>query len=394
VVSGTYYVGLIADDGDQVLELDETNNTGVDPTAGPPADLDVTVASVNSYEDRTTTSDDYIYCAWEVKNIGNGPAGAHRVGFYLSTDTTITTSDMLIDSYSSVGLAVGATEGSSSRYMGFHVPTDTYYLGIIADDQDEVRESDETNNTDCDTSTSMSFTSPPYPDLEFVSIWLDSYTNGSVQFDWQIKNSGTETCYSYYVGYYLSTNTLITTADTSIGYNYFSSLAPGAYEGQTDRTITFDVAAGTYYLGVFADYADSKTELDETNNTGYHGNSFYIAGQPDLGDAWVWWNSYEYNWVNLDWDCWNQGGTAAGGHRVGLYLSTNTLISTTDTLIAHYWSPGLAANAQEAEYNRMVTFSVPYGTYYLGVYADDTMMVPESNENNNTDNDISMGLYP
>jgi len=74
-----------------------------------------------------------------------------RAGFYLSTDPTITTSDILIGTYTINYLEVN--DGYLCSVYGIDLTTvsgltpGTYYIGIYADDLDDVYEDNETNNS-------------------------------------------------------------------------------------------------------------------------------------------------------------------------------------------------------------------------------------------------------
>ena len=89
-----------------------------------------------------------------VHNKGNFTAQPFRVGFYLSNDTAINFSDLLIGTCSYAG---GLSAGQSLACAGAVGISDgiapgTYYLGAIADDLLAISESDESNNTKLATS--------------------------------------------------------------------------------------------------------------------------------------------------------------------------------------------------------------------------------------------------
>lgn len=82
-----------------------------------------------------------------VRNQGYLSAGNFRVGFYFSTDSLITTSDVYSGYCSFSGLSAGY---STSCSVNIGVPSSlspgTYYLGAIVDDWNQVAESNEGNN--------------------------------------------------------------------------------------------------------------------------------------------------------------------------------------------------------------------------------------------------------
>jgi hypothetical protein len=84
-----------------------------------------------------------------LSNRGSVGAGAFRVGFYFSTDTLITTSDVLAGWFCDFpsGLAAGSSSGCSGAVDVPEILTPgVYYLGAIADDTFAVVEGDESNN--------------------------------------------------------------------------------------------------------------------------------------------------------------------------------------------------------------------------------------------------------
>jgi Ca2+-binding RTX toxin-like protein len=85
--------------------------------------------------------------SYTLNNTGSAAAAPSTTGLYLSTDTTITSSDALLGTFSSPALGAGGTDSES---IGFSLPTNlkvgTYYLGVLADSTGQVSESSETDN--------------------------------------------------------------------------------------------------------------------------------------------------------------------------------------------------------------------------------------------------------
>ncbi|MBN1560460.1 hypothetical protein JW998_09430 [candidate division KSB1 bacterium] len=88
----------------------------------------------------------------------------------------------------------------------------------------------------------------------------------------------------------------------------------------------------------------------------------------------------------------NQGDAFTTGYYCGLYLSTDSSITTDDILISYKHFDGLGASAQAAWTSIQVdlsylSFSIAPGTYYVGAYVDYLNDIPESDESNNEDED-------
>ncbi|HBO97167.1 MAG TPA: peptidase, partial [Candidatus Omnitrophica bacterium] len=149
----------------------------------------------------------------------------------------------------------------------------------MADSGNTVSETKEVNNGRCTTSTIKIV----LPDLVMTAVYgpTSAAPGTSVSLDSTVRNQGVGGVGSFPVGFYLSTDTAITTADTWIGARSISSLAAGASSSATTSvTIPTTIAAGTYYIGVIADYNNTRAESNETNNA-MKGNTIKIV-LPDL----------------------------------------------------------------------------------------------------------------
>ncbi len=84
---------------------------------------------------------------YTVKNQGSANAGQFAIGFYLSTDATIATGDILLKTVTLTSLNAN-TQSSSSVTVTIPAGTvGTYYIGATADVNGNIAESDETNNS-------------------------------------------------------------------------------------------------------------------------------------------------------------------------------------------------------------------------------------------------------
>lgn len=145
VAPGTWHVLVVADHKGAVAETSETNNVWSQKitVAGPP-DLTVRNARI---DDSTVRAGDKVRADWTVANIGSGSAAASDSFIFLSKDKNLTSADRLLDQESLGTLGAGA---SAAEYETFNIPTNTakgrYYLGIQADGDTDVIESNEGNN--------------------------------------------------------------------------------------------------------------------------------------------------------------------------------------------------------------------------------------------------------
>jgi len=84
-----------------------------------------------------------------VENQGTVGTGStpFRVGLYLSKDSTITTSDIFLNSRSVGPLAPGAVSQANTRVrIPRGLAPGTYFIGAIADDTNKISETNELNN--------------------------------------------------------------------------------------------------------------------------------------------------------------------------------------------------------------------------------------------------------
>ena len=86
-----------------------------------------------------------------IKNEGDASSGSFRWGLYLSTDTTITTNDIQLDTWSQSSISAGSSRSSTkSVTIPSSITGAYYYVGMIVDINGQVSESDESNNDDYD----------------------------------------------------------------------------------------------------------------------------------------------------------------------------------------------------------------------------------------------------
>ncbi|QPF93852.1 NF038122 family metalloprotease [Bradyrhizobium commune] len=410
---GTYYIGGIADYNNQIGERDETNNTynvvQITITAGHP-DLSEYVAV-----DKTTVvaGSSLTIDAYDM-NLGDGvDATSTTAGIYLSTDATITTSDTLLTTLTtSATLAAVSLSGyydhqATTVTLPGNLAPGTYYIGGIADYNNHLTESNETNNTY--NVVQVTVTAPAQPDLtEYVAVNHTSVAAGdSVTIDAYNMNLGSGVASSpNTAGIYLSTDATITTSDTLLTtLTTSSTLAtvsqPGYYDHQTVTVaLPGNLAPGTYYIGGIADYNNHVTESNETNNT-YNVVQVTVAApaRPDLSEYVAVDRTTVAAGSSLTVDAYNMNlgnAVASSPNTAGIYLSTDATITTSDTLLTTLTTSSTLATVSQPGYydHQTVTVTLPGnlapGTYYIGGLADYNNQLAESNETNNAYNVVQV----
>ncbi len=140
---GTYFVLVKADANDAVVESAETNNVSYGTTRVGP---DLTVSALTSPS--TAVAGATISATDTVRNAGGGQAAASTTRFYLSANITFDAADVLIGSRPVSAVAPGATDAAAAPLT---IPAQTaaalYYIIAVADADDVVEETAETNNT-------------------------------------------------------------------------------------------------------------------------------------------------------------------------------------------------------------------------------------------------------
>ncbi len=263
---------------------------------------DLSISSVDIPD--SSQPGELVQVGFVIQNSGSTASGSYKVSFYLSEDTTVDLSDISLagSTYDSIG------SGSSLYRMRFvPIPKDTppgsYFLVVMADPQNGIAESDETNNagnaqitlgesvpatispapspapTQTPVPTLPEETPLPeeitvipvqtLPDLVVPSLDInDSVTAGElVQVGFSVTNPGSKSSGSYDTAFYLSSDPTIDLSGSILGRYPYESLGSGSsmYYLRFIR-IPDDTSPGRYFFGVMADPQNTIDEGDETNN--------------------------------------------------------------------------------------------------------------------------------
>nr|WP_245119648.1 CARDB domain-containing protein [Hymenobacter volaticus] len=266
ITAGTYYVLFAADHLNAVTETNEANNVRsvVLTVMSPTVDLLVQQPYLNNSSavpGSSVVTNSYVY------NQGNSSAASSSVGYYLSADNTLSSNDIL------VGSTFGSTlTGNSSNYRSgsITIPASTaigtYYVFFVVDYQNLVIETNENNNA---TSTTLNIVAPgvdlvlTQPSLSPTSAGAGIPFNAFVT----INNQGNSATQSSNVGYYLSTDNVLSASDVLLGAANGNYLAANDYSSRTANLfIPTGTTPGNYYILFVADHTALVSETNENNN--------------------------------------------------------------------------------------------------------------------------------
>ncbi len=259
----------------------------------------------------------------------------------------------------------------------------TYYVGAIANSNGQVTESNTSNNTD--DVVSITVTAPPEPDLTAYVALSNTQVGagGSLAVSLYDINLGNGAAGASTTALYLSTSPTINSSDTLLTTTSVGSLAPLGASGYYDLqnlsvTLPGNLTPGTYYVGAIANSNGQVTESNTSNNTDdVVSITITQPPQPDL-EAYITLNSSAVvTGANLTVSLYDldMGAAAAGASNTAIYLSANSTITSTDTLLTTTNVGALTAYPASGYYDHQ-TLSVALpdnltpGTYYIGAIAD------------------------
>jgi len=232
--------------------------------------------------------------------------------------------------------------------------------------------------------------------MESIDVGSNSATHGdSVTITTSIQNNGDEDAPPFLVGIYLSQDAVITTQDIPLVVrSVHTGLAAGFSSVQSAPVLVGStIPPGTYFMGAIADKDGTINELDESDNLAEIVGQFTVqATLPPAPDLVALTSTGPTGSVStgspftVSPKMLNSGEVNAGAFRVGIYLSADDTIDSTDVLLGSVNMAGLLIGAStETSTSVQIPAGTAPGTYRLGVWVDDLSSVQESGrEANNT----------
>jgi subtilase family serine protease len=244
------------------------------------------VIQTPSLSSNTVTANGNLSLSSVIYNNGSTAALSSNVGYYLSSDTLYSSSDQYLGTSS--GGSLNANSGSTKQATVTipNIALGNYYLLFYADHTNAVNETNENNNVKAISLSVIGNTIEPLPLLPDLFIQSATINTGSViagnkiNMTSVIYNGGALAASSSKTGYYLSTDTLLNSADTYLGFADGFTLNAGSSATKTMfLKIPMKQSTGNYYILSFADHVNWVSENNEQNNVRY--SNIFVQGRKD-----------------------------------------------------------------------------------------------------------------
>ena len=349
-----------------------------------------------------------------VKNQGGQAAGETGVGFYLSTDSTITPSDI----FTTYGCGIATIAAGESLSCGglieipASVPAGSYYLGAYADDFNTIAENNETNNGLAATNKITITGGVPIYALTVLKAGTGTGTvsgGGSYAAAATVNLTATANTGSTFAGwspspcatsFAMPTNNLTCTATfTAIPPNTYTVTVTkagtgagvvsggGSYAAAVTVNLTATANTGSTFVGWSPSPCAASFAMPTSNLTCTATFTLTQTTQPDLIVTAVTspTTGVAGGQIEVSRTVKNQGGQTAGQFWTPFYLSTDSTITPSDINTDYGCQSSSLAVAESKSCGGLIEIpaSIPAGVYYLGAYVDSDNTVAESNETNN-----------
>ena len=236
--AGSHTIKAVVDYSDAVTESNETNNEKTVTLSTLPPDF---IIETITWSPENALMGDTVTFTVTIKNQGSGKSDYSHVAYYI--DDTYLASDYVSP------IDPGA---SANETFTWTARAGSHDIKAVADYNDDVTESNETNNEKVVTFSTIA------PDLLIESITGSPAippTGETVTFTVTIKNQGTSKAGSSRVHFYID--------GSSRGYQSVPEIDAGA---TATKTFTWTAQAGSHAIKAIADSDNEVTESDETNN--------------------------------------------------------------------------------------------------------------------------------
>ena len=376
--TGTYFILARADWDGAVQESADTNNVKSCGAIKIGPDLIVSAVTASA----TAGAGGPMSVSDTTRNQGGGGAEVSATRFYLSTNTTVDASDVMLGVRPIRALSAGDSDADTMAVM---VPAGTaagsYYVLAQADTANAVTETSETNNSRASGVVKVG------PDLivSAVSVPATGAPGAPMTLSDTTKNQGAGAASLSSTGFYLSTGVTIDATAVFLGSRPVGELsAGGTGTGSVSLQIPPGTAPGSYYVIARGDWNGAVPETTETNND-RAGGVVRIGGDLVVTAVTAPAAAMANGAISVTDTTKNQGTAPAPESATGFYLSLDFAYSANDVLLGSRAVGPLGVSQTSTTSTQLwIPAGTLPGTYYVVAVADWNGVVPETTETNNS----------
>lgn len=307
--------------------------------------------------------------SFRLLNNGLNNANSSNAKYYLSNDNTYSLNDTyLAQRQTNNIIGIGSTEQFSQTFsIPFGTPVGNYFVLIYADADNNIIESNETNNVNALPIT----ISAGMPDLIVQNVIVSPTTLNSGQlmsYNHTIRNVGNGNSAGFYIQYYFSADNILDANDipwtTDLSSNILNPNTNYTSPNGLALSTTSTIPTGSYYLIVKTDDQNQVIEINENNNVYVHPTliNFVNPNQPILPTTNLNLNILSSTSIQVSWTNGNGSnrllsartdGYLVGFPQDGTVYSANTNFASAPS--ASFGKPVYAGNANSATITNLPT---------------------------------------
>ncbi len=281
----------------------------------------------------------------EIDNLGSAASAAFTVDFYASTDSNITSGDILLGSANRPALGAGNSDNFSVNLsLPQNIAPGSYFIGAIID----VNDANNGNNSNLE-NEAIQVQGTPAAELALQSVNAPAgvFEQGDmIAIQSTTTNIGSLTSEGYTITFYASQNNIISESDTPIGSENRPGLAAGASDNSAFMaTLPIDLPPGQYFIGAILTIVDTNA----INNVNLDGTPIQVVEASGL-------DFVINNGLN---DAWFNAATAGQGFFITVFPDIGAIFLAWFTYDTERPEPGIVAILGEAGHRWLTAF----GTY-------------------------------
>jgi trimeric autotransporter adhesin len=386
-----YFIIFVSDYLNKQKESNEKNNVFAKKVTVTAPQIDLIVSNFTS-NTSTVLVGNSVNLSCYVNNQGTSSSNTAKLAYYLSSNTTYESSDILLN-YKDLGYISSNSmlyDYTSAGIQPSVTPGEYYILAFVDYDNSQF-ETNELNNVSYVAIT----INKALPDLASTKPLTVSKANSgeSITITSKAQNISNVSVSEVKMSFYLSTNSTLDNTDYLLGQELKGELIAGYdHNYQLSAIIPNQTPSGTYYILAVV---DSDNVLDESNENNNSSSATIFITQStnakkkaelQVSNAIVSLDKIiQGGKIDLSCIITNFGDTTANASSVGYYLSKDDLFDNSDVLISY--TNGAELNKLSSEVRSSKKVPIPtnteIGNYYVLFVADDLNEVSELSEINN-----------